>query len=118
MFGRELVKSAEMIMGEIEDIHVLPLTLETSVDEYRDAMKSKLASLPKEPIILADLFGGTPFNTAVMLSREYPFHWVTGLNLPMLIDCVQLREEMGSRELCAELVENAGEGIHTDISIS
>lgn len=104
--GQEMIKSAEMIMGEIEDIHFISLTNQVTIDEYRDCVKQKICEMPEGSIVLADLFGGTPCNTAAIISRNIPVHLIAGFNLSLLIECVQMREEYSGLELCEVAIEN------------
>lgn len=105
--GKELIKSAEMIVGAISDIHFIPLTIDVTIDEYRENVEKEIRNMPTGSVVLVDMFGGTPCNTAALLSRDTEVHLVAGVNLPVLIDCTQLREEYFGEKLCEELVENA-----------
>lgn len=111
--GQEMLRSAEMIMGEIENVDFVPLTNQTTVEEYRKCVREKIENLPEGSIVLTDLYGGTPCNTAALLSREYTVNLIAGFNLPLLIECVSLRNEFQGRELCEEAVANVRDSILT-----
>ncbi len=111
--GQEMIKGAEMIMGQIEDITFIPLTNEISVEDYREKVKKTIQSMPEGSIVLADLYGGTPCNTAALISREHEVNLVAGFNLPLLIECVQLRDEYTGMELCEEAVKNVKDSMLT-----
>lgn len=85
-FGEALIQSAEMIVGDLENVQAISLLPEMSAEEYRDKVQSYLATVSGEVICLVDLFGGTPGNTIMILSREYPVSILSGVNLPMLLE--------------------------------
>ena len=109
--GAEMLKSAEMIIGRVEHVHTIPLTPQVSVEDYRLQVKQAIQAMPEGSIVLADLFGGTPCNTAAALSRELTVHLVAGVNLTALIVSMQLREECQGRELCEQVAQGAREGV-------
>lgn len=109
--GAEMIKSAEMVIGDIEGIYFIPLTSETSVEDYRESVAEAIEKMAEGSIVLTDLFGGTPCNTAAILSRDRPVDLIAGVNLSMLIDSVQLREEYQGGELCRQVLESTRESI-------
>ena len=94
--ARELVAAAEMITGE--DI---PNATSVSIgwhDAPDDAQRAILTAVERVSgdegaVILTDMFGGTPSNLALSLLSEGQVEVVTGVNLPMLIRLVSIREE-------------------------
>lgn len=85
-FGEELVRSAQMIAGEMKQVVTCSLLPEYSFEDYMKLVDGTLAKLEGFTIVLVDLYGGTPCNTLTVLSRKYGYPVLTGLNLPMLID--------------------------------
>ena len=62
-FGIELLKSAEMIMGDQEDAAALGLRLGESVDDLRNKVEEIIVEnqkADKDIIILVDILGGSP----------------------------------------------------------
>jgi PTS system mannose-specific IIA component len=51
--------------------------------------------------VLVDMFGGTPSNLCLSFLDEERIEVVTGLNLPMLVKVVQLKEPMPIQEVAA-----------------
>ena len=97
LFGQELIKSAEMIIGS--QMHVTAISLLPGMDltEFMTAVKAALEILPEESLILCDLFGGTPANVAAAVKIEYSVQAVAGVNLSMLIEaCCQRLSLRGS----------------------
>ncbi len=111
-FGQELIKSAEMIMGKIEEISFISLTTDFSIEEYRTHVGNAVEQMNEESIILVDLFGGTPCNTVALLSRSHKLNAIVGVNLSVLIESVLLREQYKGKELCEKVIENTASSIH------
>lgn len=114
-FGIQIVKSAEMIMGEQEDVSALALRPGDSVDDLRvdaSAVVDKYKEAGKEVIILCDLLGGSPSNVALYLAAKHDVKIFTGINLPMLIEILQgYKFEEDTAALLARVEKTAIEGI-------
>lgn len=92
-FGKELIKSAEMINGKLEDVESVSLYPGTSPEEYESLLKEKLeGDDDKKNICLVDIFGGTPCMSAVKLSQEFNMEILSGINLAMLLEMYTSRE--------------------------
>lgn len=98
-FGEELLRSAEMIIGPLSNVYSFSLMPEMSAESYREEVRSQLSQLSGEIISLVDLFGGTPCNTAMYLSREFPMTILSGVNLPMLLEVYMNIEQQDQQEL-------------------
>ncbi|MBP3039034.1 PTS sugar transporter subunit IIA [Bacillaceae bacterium Marseille-Q3522] len=105
--GEELMRSAKMIMGELKNVKAFSLMPGMSPEDFIAKVKEKLETLPEGVLVLTDLFGGTPFNGALALSRTFDLHIVSGLNIAMLIEADMLRNHLAGREL-AESVRKIG----------
>lgn len=90
--GKELVKSAEMILGKLKDVYAFSLLPNMSLNDFTNDVRIVLEEAPKGTLIFVDLFGGTPSNVAVALSKDYDVFIVSGLNIAMLIEADSLRE--------------------------
>ena len=69
LFGIELKKSAEMIMGEQENVEALGLIPGQSVDElHAQALEivKKNEADGFHTVVMVDLMGGSPSNVALM----------------------------------------------------
>lgn len=98
-FGEELVKSAEMIAGEVNNVYSFPLVSGMPPEEYKEIMMEKLKQAPADVLCLVDLFGGTPCTTCTILSKKYNMHVLTGLNLAMYIEITSLKSQRSVDEL-------------------
>lgn len=101
-FGEELIKSAELILGEMKNVRSFSLLPGMALEDYVPSVKETLQELPKGTLCLVDLFGGTPCNAFCALSREYGNVVVTGLNLAMLMEVYMNKDQLSNQEL-AEL---------------
>lgn len=98
-FGKELVNSAKMIIGELDDAKVFSLLEQMSIEEYIAEIEETLKDLPKETLCLVDLYAGTPCSAFTMLSEKYNNIVITGLNLAMLIEVYSQKENLNAGEL-------------------
>ncbi|MHC5228704.1 PTS sugar transporter subunit IIA [Enterococcus sp. LJL99] len=85
-FGEELVKSAEMIIGETNNVYALSLLPEKSFEDFYEETKEIFTEIEGPTIALVDLFGGTPSNVLTALTQKYEHKVVSGLNLPLFIE--------------------------------
>ena len=108
--GNELIKSAELIKGRLEN------TIHISVDQTKDveglkkeiSLAIKKLDKGKGVLILTDLFGGTPSNISLSFMKEDKVEVLTGVNLPMLLKLSETREDRTLREFAC-LIKNYGE---------
>lgn len=87
-FARELVKSAEMIVGKVDNIEIFSLMPGMSMEDFQKQITDRLQTMSHydELLFLVDLYGGTPCTAVMSLMKQYPINIVTGLNLAMLIE--------------------------------
>lgn len=104
-FGKEIIKSMEMIMGQQDNVYFLGLYPEEDPAVFSEKVKEKIIELNKngEVLVMVDVFGGTPSNASASNMKDLKFECVTGVSLPMLIEVALNR----SRSSLDELVEMA-----------
>lgn len=85
-FGKYLLQSAQMIIGETPHATAVSLCHEDSPEDFLKKVESEVANISGDIICLVDLFGGSPCNTALRLSKNRKLQIISGLNLPMLIE--------------------------------
>ena len=101
-FGEELVKSAEMIAGKMNNVFSISLNQGIGPDDYRNQLEEVLKTLDgKIGICIVDLFGGTPFSCAAHLSQNYDIEILTGLNLAMFLEMHSQASYLNREELVA-----------------
>lgn len=109
-FGEELKNSAEMIMGPLEDTYCISLIEGMDPLELKDKLAELLKDAPTNTIIMTDLFGGTPSNTAAMFAFEKEYSIICGLNLPMLIEAEMTRMQ-GNYNLNQKIIQTGKESV-------
>ncbi len=111
--GEALVRAAEMIMGPQPDLIALSLWPEESPAALRETLVATMQQLGDRPsLVLVDLLGGTPFNVVARHLPERNIACVTGVNLPMLLDLLAVRDEgLSPAELAARAVRSGQGGI-------
>ncbi len=104
-----LVDTVSMLLGEPENLAAFSLEPGDDIDEYRASFSAAYESFPEGSVIMADLYGGTPFNQTVryVLETGKPVELVVGLSLPMLIESIGNRDCMRAGELADLAVESA-----------
>lgn len=110
--AKETVASAKMIVGDILQAAVVCMEEQDGLSGTQQKLEKTLSLYENEPVlIIADLYGGTPFNTAVMAAKHRADTMViAGLNLNMLIEySVAQIEDL--KELAAYLCDIGKQGI-------
>lgn len=98
-FGEELIKSAEMIAGEVENVYAFSLLPGMEPEEYAGLVQAKLKEAPGKVLCLIDLFGGTPCNICASLSKNYDVSLLTGINLSMYIELTSQKNNCSIEKL-------------------
>ncbi|HHQ4780928.1 PTS fructose transporter subunit IIA [Aeromonas sp. HMWF036] len=90
-------KSAELILGPQENLHVIELTAVGGVGGFATELIQYLSSKTKESqnvIIISDLKNGSPYNTAVsyIINNDLAdkVSLLTGMNLNMVLETIML----------------------------
>ncbi|BBM19495.1 MULTISPECIES: PTS sugar transporter subunit IIA [Enterococcus] len=105
-WGRELLKSVQMIVGEIHNVYEVALNAEDSLPEYLERVKAQIDQLKwnDKLLILTDIKGGTPSNVALRLSKDYEVVAISGLCASMLLEAVMKQGVGGfTRETAKEI---------------
>lgn len=105
-FGREMLKTAEGIVGKQEGVHVLGVTFRDSLSSMCDQTGAILQRFADSDgvLILTDMLGGTPCNACLPFSRDCKVEIITGLNLYMLLAAFIGRSGMSLPELAVKVM--------------
>jgi len=102
----EFVAVLESIVGKVEQCKTIAFEQGFSPD----AVHKKISTAVKKVnsgdgvLILTDMFGGTPSNISLSFLEENAVEVLTGMNLPMLIRLITLREKnLPLSELASDL---------------
>ncbi|WP_315080252.1 PTS sugar transporter subunit IIA [uncultured Clostridium sp.] len=115
-FSEEILKSAELIVGKQEKILTLGLQHGDSVEMLGDKVKESIKSLEDGDgvLVLVDLMGGSPYNVVALNSSKLSdinFRCITGVNLPMLLEAITMREIYNLDDLTNYCIETGTTGI-------
>ena len=92
--SKGLLDATEMILGDADGVDYIILD-ESGIEVFSKKLDEKLEFLTKTSdglLILADIFGGTPFNQSMIKSQQYEnVRVVSGANLQMVIEAVMNR---------------------------
>ncbi len=91
-FGTWLIKSAEMIVGEIKDVYAFSLTEGKSIENLIKEVTETFDTLNGETVLLTDMYGGTPNNAALVIQQKYQCRLICGMNLPILLELILIRD--------------------------
>ncbi|XOQ37394.1 MAG: PTS EIIA type-4 domain-containing protein [Lactococcus sp.] len=89
-----LLDAFEMIFGHDDKIVAVPFLKGEGIPQLQAKYQAVMERFPDETILfLVDVFGGTPYNSAVQLVFDRPAaDVVTGVNLPMLLELAATKE--------------------------
>ena len=107
--AKELIDTAQLIVGEIDNCVGLSLDPELPVDDLRQQITNAMNEVNDGDgvIVLTDMFGGTPSNLSLSFLNHEGIEVVTGVNLPMLLKLAHSREDQKVDEL-ARIVKDYG----------
>lgn len=112
LFGKELIATAEMVVGKLEEVQAVSLMPGMTLEDYLEQSEVAVNQAGGKAIVLTDLYGGTPCNVAMMLRQRYELKVICGMNLPMLLELAGARESGKDVAQIAETIMNtAREGI-------
>ena len=103
-FGEELLKSAEMIVGNLPSYKAYSLLPGMDPQDLKTIIESDLN--PDEDVLcLVDVFGGSPSTLTAILSQTYKLTILAGVNLPMLLELSNASEDKTNEELSQDLID-------------
>lgn len=112
--------AVEMILGQESSVMYLGLD-EDGIDIFHQNLKSKIDKLKKENdeiLVLADLFGGSPFNRVLIeVSQDDNIKLISGVNLPMVIEAV-MNETSKLDEVLLQIIESGKDSIKKGIILN
>ncbi|MBP1041231.1 PTS sugar transporter subunit IIA [Vagococcus sp. BWB3-3] len=112
-FCEGLLETLKMVGGSDFGVKAVPLLPGEAPEDYRDKLANQLDKT-HETIILADIAGGTPFQSALYLGKDYRVTLISGMNFPMLLTLAlesSLDNGKNVEDLCAHAVDEQTLGI-------
>jgi PTS system mannose-specific IIA component len=108
--GDALIDCVEFITGEHPDaLSAISIDIRENASDLRVKLEKGIKQVDQKAgvLIMTDMFGGTPSNLSYSFLEEGAIEVIAGVNLPMLIKALGLREEKNLTEL-AEHLESYG----------
>lgn len=115
--ARELINSAEMIVGAQDNISAVCLDPQDNLETCHEALSAAIEQVRTSAgvIVLIDLFGGTPGHAAALGLREQSYPIVAGANLPMLLEILVSRSRGLSETDLADIALQVGRDSIIDV---
>jgi PTS system mannose-specific IIA component len=112
-FGQELLRTAQDIAGRQEAVAAISVTPEMGLEAVAQALAETLQRLPSPAgyLIMVDMLGGTPCNTALLKTKDIPAEVITGVNLYMLLSSFTHRGDMDLKTLAGKVSEDGRRAI-------
>jgi PTS system mannose-specific IIA component len=108
--GSALIDCVEFILGHQSDaVAAVTIDIRENADDLRKKIEKAIRTVKSDNgvLILTDMFGGTPSNLSYSFMEEGHVEVISGVNLPMLVKAVGIREDHSLQEL-AEKIEHYG----------
>lgn len=99
-FSKGIAQSCGFILGEVENLRPLSITLDETIDQIRAMVEAEIEAFGSggPTILVTDIPGGSTTQAAVkVMAERQDVYLVTGLNLGLLVALIML-EITGDRE--------------------
>lgn len=105
--AEEFIAAVEHIVGEQQNLCAVCIGADDNMERRRADILDCIARVDSGAgvAVLTDMFGGTPSNLAISIMDQAKVDVVAGLNLPMLIRLVSIRENCTLAEAIASAQE-------------
>ncbi|MET3589008.1 PTS system mannose-specific IIA component [Bartonella silvatica] len=90
----EFLHAVEHVVGTQEKFATICVYPDDDMDQRRSDIIAAVSSIDTDHgvIILTDIFGGTPSNMAISAVKKGRVEMISGVNLPMLIKLISVRQ--------------------------
>lgn len=108
-FGLLLLQAAEGMYGPQAAALALALAPDETRESFIQRVQEAVTRLGRPPLVLVDLACGTPWNAALMAGLAEQGEVMAGLNLPLLLESLSLREGLDAKALGNELAQRGAQ---------
>ncbi len=108
--AKGLIETAQMLVGDQEDVTTLGLCLGDSVDEFREQVAEAIERAGEngnEVLVITDMLSGSPFNCVCAATERCKFEHLTGVNFPVLLEILATRADATAKQLVDMALEQA-----------
>lgn len=111
-FGKELLKSSELIIGKVENAKSISFHQDDSFEELLNKVEESVnESLDNELIVFTDMYGGSPYNAVNRVMKNRKLYHITGINFPLFIDIAIARDSYDLEEIAEKIIKNGKKSI-------
>jgi len=82
-YGKELLKSVEMIAGKQKNGYSFSINEDTNIDDIKKQVGELIEG---DTYIFVDIYGGSPFNCAISFLSNPRVKVISGFNMPMILE--------------------------------
>lgn len=111
--AEELVNAARTVVPDAQGLAAVSIGWDDDVEAASKRIREEIGRLDDGDgvAILTDMFGGTPTNLAMSFHEPGSVEIVTGVNLPMLIKFLNLRDEVDAHSAARRIAEQGRQAI-------
>ncbi len=111
-FGKELLKSSELIIGKVENAQSISFYHSDSFETLLGKVEESVKDLSDDKLIVfTDMYGGSPYNAVVRAMKNRNFYHITGINFPLFIDIAISRDSYSLEEIAEKIIKNGKKSI-------
>ena len=105
----ELKSVMEHILGVQKNIEIICISSDDDLDERKKDIEGSIKKIGNNNgiVMLTDMFGGTPSNLAVSFLKTGKIEIISGVNLPMLVKLIELRNSDDLNMVAQEAKDSA-----------
>jgi PTS system mannose-specific IIA component len=105
----ELKSAMEHILGVQKNIEIICISSDDDLDERKNDIKGSIKKIDNNNgiVMLTDMFGGTPSNLAISFLKTGKIEIISGVNLPMLVKLIGLRDSNDLSGVAQETKDSA-----------
>lgn len=93
--GKEMLHVLQHVVGEQNNIEYVGISNTDDMELKRHEILEKTSAVDTGDgvVVVTDMFGGTPSNLAISMMEERNIEVISGMNLPMLVKLMRVRDE-------------------------
>ena len=105
----ELKSAMEHILGAQKNIEVICISSDDDLNERKNDIEGSIKKIDNNNgiVMLTDMFGGTPSNLAISFLKTGKIEIISGVNLPMLVKLIGLRDSNDLNGVVQETKDSA-----------
>lgn len=117
LFGEELFKSAEMILGRQDKVEIISMQAGFSLDNIAEKLEDIINVYGQDCcLVFTDMFGGSPSNISMAYLGIETVEVVSGVNLSMLLKAFSMR--MDSNNTLSQIAEESAKAGKESIKVA